>query len=168
EDELTGRGFDWCYWKEKDSKFEIMRVNHDTWEGDYALRVNFSGRENIEFYHVYQIITADPQAKYRLTYAWKSQGITTDQGPFVEIYGYDKEGLYRAGPMITGTHEWSKESIEFEMPKGCRAAVVRLRRQPSNRFDSRIRGTVWLDGFRLEKIESDSQRFSSAMRAVRF
>jgi hypothetical protein len=87
EDELTGRGFDWFCWKEKDAKFEVMRVNHDTWEGDYALRVNFSGRENISLYHVYQIFTADPQAKYRLTYAWKSQGITTDQGPFVEISG---------------------------------------------------------------------------------
>ena len=91
----------------------VIRVNHDTCEGDYALRINFNGRENISFHHVYQIFTADPQAKYRLTYAWKSQGITTDQGPFVEIYGYDKEGLYMAGPMITGTQGWHGRSIRI-------------------------------------------------------
>ena len=58
--------------------------------------------------------------------------------------------------MITGTHGWREVSIEFEMPEGCRAAVVRLRRLPSNRFDSKIRGTLWLDDFRLEKIGNDS------------
>ena len=168
ETELTCRGFDWCYWKEKEGVSEVMRVNHDTWEGDYALRIDFRGRENIVFYHVYQIITADPQAKYRLTYAWKSQGITTDQGPFIEIYGYDKEGLYKAGPMITGTQGWRDVSIEFEMPEGCRAAVVRLRRQPSSRFDSKIRGSLWLDDFRLEKIGKDKKHFSSERSAPQF
>jgi hypothetical protein len=168
ETELTCRGFDWSYWKEKDGLFEIKRINHDTWEGDYALRVNFSGRENIAFYHFYQIITADPQAKYHLTYAWKSQGITTDQGPFIEIYGYDKEGLYKAGPMITGTQEWRDVSIEFDMPEGCQAAVVRLCRRPSNRFDSKIRGSLWLDDFRLEKIGKDTKHFSSENIAPQF
>ena len=168
EFELTSMGFDWCYWKDKDGIAKVMRVNHDAWEGDYALRVNFNGRENIDFQHVYQIFTVDPLSKYHLTYAWKSQGITTDKGPFIEVYGYDKKGLYQAGPMITGTRGWGQVSLEFDVPEGCRAAVVRLRRQPSIRFDSKIRGTVWLDGFRLEKIESDSQRFPSVMRAARF
>ena len=168
ETELTSRGFDWCYWKEKEGVSEVMRVNHDTWEGDYALRIDFRGRENIAFYHVYQIITADPQAKYRLTYAWKSQGITTDQGPFIEIYGYDKEGLYKAGPMITGTQGWRDVSIEFDMPEGCQAAVVRLRRRPSSRFDSKIRGSLWLDDFRLEKIGKDKKHFSSERSAPQF
>jgi hypothetical protein len=159
ETELTSRGFDWCYWKEKEGVSQVTRVSNDTWEGDYALRVNFSGRENIAFHHVYQIITAEPQTKYRLTYAWKSQGITTDQGPFIEVYGYEKEGLYKAGPMITGSHKWREVSIEFDMPEGCRAAVMRLRRLPSTRFDSKIRGTLWLDDFRLEKIEKIDSRF---------
>ena len=159
ENEITGRGFDWCHWKEKDGICKVMRVNHDTWEGEYALRVNFSGRENIAFHHVYQIFTAEPQTKYRLTYAWKSQGITTDQGPFIEVYGYDKKGLYEAGPMVTGTQKWREVSIEFDMPEGCRAAVVRLRRLPSSRFDSKIMGTLWLDDFRLEKVETIDSRF---------
>ena len=167
ENEFTGKGFDWFYWNENDGKSEVKRDDHDTYKGDYSLRVNFRGRENISFHHVYQVFTADPQSKYRLTYAWKSQGITTDQGPFVEIYGYDKEGLYKTGPMITGSQEWREVSIEFDMPEGCRAAVMRLRRIPSNRFDSKIRGTVWLDDFRLEKIEHDSQRFSNEMSTAR-
>ena len=33
-----------------------------------------------------------------------------------------------------------------------RAAVVRIRRRPSDRFDNKISGTVWLDDFRLERV----------------
>jgi hypothetical protein len=51
-------------------------------------------------------------------------------------------GFTVAGPMITGSKGWHEESIEFEMPADGQAAVVRLRRRASMRFDSKIRGTV--------------------------
>jgi hypothetical protein len=153
EKDISGLGYDWRHWKEKDGYWALKRVSAQTAEGSHALRIEFKGRENLAFHHLYQIFTVDPREKYRLTYAWKSRGITTDQGPFMEVYGYDKEGLYRAGPMITGTHSWNEESIEFETPAECHAAVVRLRRRASMRFDAKIRGTVWIDDFRLEKIE---------------
>ncbi len=156
EGEITGLGFDWHHWGEKDGNWDLKRVAIETVEGDYALRISFNGRENISFQHVYQIFAATPQERYRLTYAWKSTAITSDQGLFIEIYGYDQQGLYRAGPMITGTQGWREASIEFDIPEGCRAAVLRLRRLPSQRFDSKIKGMVWLDNFRLEKIASDA------------
>ena len=166
ETEYSGRGFDWRYWKEKEGICEVMRVNHDAWEGDYALKIHFNGRENVDFYHFYQIFTADSLATYRLTYTWKSQDLTTDEGPFIEIIGYDKEGVYAAGPKIIGSQPWREVSLEFDIPEGCRAGIVRLRRHPSHRFDSKIRGTVWLDDFQLEKIGSVSQRFYRNMSAL--
>ena len=108
ERDITSQGFDWRHWGEKDGNWELNRVDDEAAEGDYALRITFNGRENISFQHVYQIFAASPQEKYRLSYAWKSRGITTDQGLFVEIVGYDKQGLYRAGPMMTGTHGWQR------------------------------------------------------------
>jgi len=168
EKDITGQGFDWRYWGENDGNWELKRVNSENSEGGYALRITFNGRENISFYHVYQIFTVDQQEKYRLTYAWKSRGISTDQTPFIEIYGYDNDGLYLTGPMIADTQGWSEVSLDFDVPEGCRAAVVCLCRRPSNRFDSKIRGSLWLDDFRLEKIKSDSRRFSSEISATRF
>ncbi|MFZ0131973.1 MAG: hypothetical protein WAK95_05475 [Desulfobacterales bacterium] len=173
ETDITSRGFDWCCWKDKDDKWDVARVDHGAREGRYAMQVDFSGRENVSFYHLYQIFTVEPLAGYRLTYAWKSRGLTTDQGPFLEIYGFDREEFYATGPMISGTHDWRTESIEFELPQGCRAAVVRLRRQPSNRLDAKIGGTLWLDDFRLEKTaaglrqsaaEPDGSRFSEKVQ----
>ncbi len=168
ETDITGRGFDWCYWKDKDDKWDVARVDNGAREGLYALQVDFSGRENISFYHFYQIVTVEPHAGYRLTYAWKSRGLTTDQGPFVEIYGFDREEFYATGPMISGTHDWRRESIEFEPPEDCRAIVVRLRRQPSNRFDAKIGGTLWLDDFRLERTDDAIRRSGAEPQAGRF
>ncbi|MCB2148587.1 MAG: hypothetical protein KQI81_19065 [Deltaproteobacteria bacterium] len=154
EAEITGLGFDWYHWGEKDGNWDLKRVETEAVEGNYALKITFNGHKNISFQHLHQIFEVTPQEKYRLTYAWKSNWITTDEGPFVEVVGYDQQGLYRAGPMITGTQGWQEESIEFEVPADCHAAVVRLRRRTSMRFDAKIRGTVWLDNFRLVRIET--------------
>ena len=78
-----------------------------------------------------------------------------DPAEFTETLRHVAEGTFDVGPMITGSQGWHEESIEFEIPADSRAAVVRLRRRASMRFDSKIRGTVWLDNFRLEKIETD-------------
>ena len=159
--DITRLGFDWYFWNDNSDNWEFKRVNGDAFEGNFALKIVFNGRENISFQHIYQIIAVEPHEKYRLTYSWKSRRITSDQGPFIEVSSFDKHGLYVAGPMIKGTSGWRKESIEFSIPNGCQAAIVRLRRHYSQRFDSKIRGVLWLDDFRIEKTSSDIQDFSS-------
>ena len=158
EKSVTGLGFDWRHWGEKDGNWELKRVYNEAIEGNYSLKIKFHGQENVSFQHLFQIFAVNPQEKYRMTYAWKSKGITTDEGPFVEIIGYDTQGLYLTGPMITGSNGWHEESIVFEAPTDSWAAVVRLRRRASMRFDSKIRGTVWLDNFRLEKTTNQLTR----------
>jgi hypothetical protein len=152
EMDITRQGFDWRYYGEKDGRWGLKRDNYEAAEGDYALKITFNGQENIVFKHLFQIFPVNPEEKYRLTYAWKSTDLTTDQGLFVEIYSYDNQGLYQTSPMITGTHGWREDSITFEIPEGCHAAVLRLRRQPSKRFDSKIKGVLWIDDFRLQTI----------------
>ena len=158
ENEISQRGFDWRYWGGKDGNWTIERVNQGAYEGSYALRISFAGRLNISFQNIYQIIPVIPLERLRLSYAWKSDGITTDQGPFIEIVGYDQNGLSQSGPMSTGTHTWREESIDFQPPAGCRAVVVRVRRRSSHRFDSKIKGTFWLDNFHLEILDSEKKQ----------
>jgi hypothetical protein len=161
ENEITQRGFDWRHWDDKDGNWTIERVKREVQEGKYALRISFAGRQNISFQNLYQIIPVTALKRLRLSYAWKSQGITTDQGPFIEIVGYDQKGLSQTGPMITGTHNWRKASIEFRPPAGCRAVLVRVRRRPSHRFDSKIKGSFWLDDFQLEILDSEKNQVLS-------
>jgi hypothetical protein len=161
ETEITQRGFDWRHWDDKDGNWSIERVNRGAQEGKYALRISFAGRQNIAFQNLYQIIPVTALKRLRLSYAWKSQGITTDQGPFIEIVGYDQKGLAQSGSMITGTHKWREDAIEFRPPAGCRAVLVRVRRRPSHRFDSKIKGSFWLDNFHLEILDSGKKQVLS-------
>ncbi len=161
ETEITQRGFDWRHWDDKDGNWSIERVNRGAQEGKYALRISFAGRQNIAFQNLYQIIPVTALKRLRLSYAWKSQGITTDQGPFIEIVGYDQKGLAQSGSMITGTHKWREDAIEFRPPAGCRAVLVRVRRRPSHRFDSKLKGSFWLDNFRLESSSPEKKQVLS-------
>ena len=161
ENVVSQRGFDWRYWGDKEDNWTIARVNQEALEGDHSLRISFAGRENISFQNLYQIIPVTPDQHHQLRYAWKSDNISTDQGPFIEIVGYDHNGIFQAGPMMTGTHGWQEESIEFRTPVGCRAALVRVRRKPSHRFDSKIKGSLYLDSFRLETLRSGEKKVSS-------
>jgi len=156
EAKATQGGFDWRYYNQRNGLWKIERVKSPTYKDSYALQISFAGLQNISFSHLFQIVPVEPQNSYRLSYTWQSREITTDQGPFVEISGYDCKGLHHKGPMIDGTQEWRTETIEFVPPEDCEAVVVRLRRLPSKRFDSKISGTVWLDDFRLEKVNQFS------------
>ena len=127
----------------------MERVAGVAGEGSHSLSVTFDGKKNVSFAHLTQIIPVEPGVSYRLTALWKGDGITTDQGPYLEIYGQDVKGLHAKGPMLLGTRGWEKVGIEFTAPDDCHGVVVRLRRVPSRKLDNRIEGTVWLDDFDL-------------------
>ena len=158
EEEITRQAFDWRYGNDRDGRWKIERVQTPTYGGSYALEVAFAGHENISFHHLYQIVPVEPMLSYMLTYWWRSDNITTDQGPFFDIYSYDIKGLYVKGPMIKGTNPWHSEVIEFTTPRDCHAIVLRLRRLESHRFDSKMAGILWLDDFQLENLPSQMQK----------
>ena len=155
EEEIIKSGFGWRYWDHRNWK--IKRVKSPVYEGSYALEIKFIGQKNPSFHHLYQIVPVEPLKSYCLTYKWKSKGITSDQGPFVEIYNYGKGKVRCKGHMIKGTNDWTDEAIEFTTPKECHAVVIRVRRVPSRRFDCNISGQVWLDNFRLELLNGGRQ-----------
>jgi hypothetical protein len=154
ESEPSRKGFGWRLGDDRKDRWQLRRVFGDGRKDAYAMRVSFRGRENIRFSHLYQIVSVTPGVPYRITYWWKAKGVTTDQGPFVEIYGYDAEGLRAEGPMAAGTRGWEEVAVDFTPPDNCRAVVVRLRRDASRRFDSKIAGTLWMDDFSLTPLST--------------
>jgi hypothetical protein len=58
--------------------------------------------------------------------------------------------------MMLGSVQWQEETIVFTAKDTCSAVVVRVRRLPSRRFDSKIAGTLWLDDFHLASIQNAS------------
>jgi len=140
--------FDWRF-SPKGSGWEIERVAGIASEGGHSLSVAFDGKVNASFAHLTRVVPVKPGVSYEFTFWWKGKGLSTDQGPFFEVYGHDVKGLYAKGPMLHGTHDWEKASIDFTTPKECHAVVIRLRRVPSRKLDNLIGGTVWVDDFKL-------------------
>ena len=166
ENEITNRGFDWRYTANQKGKWTIRQTLSGAFSGEHCLRIRFEGKENISFGHLYQIVPIESMTPYRLIYHWRSRDLTTDQGPFVDVYGYDCKGYFANGPMMLGTHGWQKQDIEFTVPEDCHAVVVRLHRRPSHRFDNKIEGRLWLDDFRLEKDLSEANAQNSKNKQV--
>lgn len=148
EADFTGGPFGWRFSRQGPG-WKVERVAGIAGEGGYSLSVVFDGKKNVSFSHLTQIIPVEPGVSYRLTALWKGDDITTDQGPYLEIYGHDAKGLHAKGPMLLGTRDWEEVGIEFTAPDDCHAVVVRLRRVPSRKLDNQIEGTVWLDEFEL-------------------
>jgi len=148
EEDMTRGLFDWRF-SHQGSGWKIKRVAGVASEGSYSLAVIFDGKKNASFHHLSQIVPVEPGVSYRLTAWWKGEGLSTDQGVFLEVYGYDAKGLHVKGLKLIGTRDWEKVSVEFRAPEGCHAVVVRLRRVPSRKLDNQIMGTVWVDGLWL-------------------
>jgi len=53
---------------------------------------------------------------------------------------------------LTGTNEWRLLEKTFAAGRGTRLIEVQLSREPSLKFDNKIRGTLWLDGVTLERV----------------
>lgn len=151
EKAISGKGFGWRMYASKEGKgWQGRRIFGQSHQGAHALRVSFHGRENLSWQHIYQVVPVTPEKRHELTFWWKSKGISTDQGPYVEVFGYDANGLYQKSPMVLGSRNWSQEKMTFIPPANCHAVTVRLRRNESLRFDSKIRGALWVDSFKLE------------------
>ncbi len=154
EKEITHGGFDWRFYNPKDQRWHFKRTFNSDPNRLYVAQITFFGKKNIDFHHLYQIFPVEPGASYTLAFEWRSQGLSTDQRPFMEVFGYDCKGLYAKSGMVPKDTDWQTVEIAFTVPAGCEAAQVRLRRLPSKRFDSKIEGRLWLDNFHLNKLGS--------------
>jgi hypothetical protein len=150
EQAVSNAGFDWRWGRDPDGHWNLQQAFGQGRGHGTAIRLMFYGQTNLAFHHLYQIVPVTPGIPHRLRWWWRGQALTTDQGPFVEVYGYDGQGFRVAGPMLTGDRDWQEETLDFTPPEDCRAVVVRLRRNTSQRFDSKIAGTLWVDDFAIE------------------
>ncbi len=150
EQAVSNTGFDWRWGRDPAGQWQLQQAFGQGHGRGTAARLTFYGQENVAFHHLYQIVPVTAGVTYRLHWWWRGRGLTTDQGPFVEIYGFDCRGFRVPGPMLTGDRDWQAETLTFTPPKDCRAVVVRLRRNKSRRFDSKIAGTLWVDDFDIE------------------
>jgi hypothetical protein len=116
------------------------RVKH---QGSCSLRLQFDGKENLQYRHVSQVLYLDV-GTYRLSAFIRAQGITTEQGIALRIGSMTTE-------QITGSTDWRElsQTIEVTKPSLFRLEVFRA---PSRRIANGLSGTVWLDDVRVSRV----------------
>ena len=152
EEEISNMGFDW-----RISRVPGVYAGRDTTNyrsPSHALLVQFSGKENLDYAFVYQFVKVSPKSSYRLQAFMKTEGITTDSGPRLEVRdAYDYSALYKLTDNLVGTTEgWVPILLDFTAGPKTNLLAVTLRRPPSQRIDNRIAGKVWLDDLRITRL----------------
>jgi tetratricopeptide (TPR) repeat protein len=153
EDELLNMGFDW-----RIVPVEGVYAGLDTstyHSPSRALLVQFPGKQNLQYEHVYQYVKVSPGQSYRLQAFMKTQDITTDSGPRLQVYdAYNAAALNKLTDDLTGTSDgWTSLLLDFATGPKTELLVVRLVRLPSKKFDNLISGKVWLDDVQLIPVQ---------------
>lgn len=151
ESPISNTGFGWRKGNNKDNQWDLRRIVSDLPEKKHVVRVSFFGKDNIDFYHFSQIVPVEPLTQYELSFDWRSRNITTDQRPYIDIYSFGGKGRWRS-ETVPPNSDWHDQKMLISVPPECHAIVVRLRRQKSRRFDSKIDGVLWLDDFEFKMI----------------
>ena len=119
------------------------------------MRFHFLGTTNLRYDHCWQYVPIQPGTLYELRFAWKSERLSTDQGVYMDVRGAGCDALSVQSPAITGSRDWSEETLVFLAPEGCRMARIGMKRDESLKFDNKIAGDVWLDA--VEMVEKRVQ-----------
>jgi hypothetical protein len=118
-------------------------------KGLKSLRVQF-GDTNVSSVFFCQVVPVPAPGPYQVEFYLRTEGLTTDQMPYAAVLGYlDTSGTFARSISFPATTAWSKISIPFTANNGCTAILLALQRNKSLKFDNRIKGTLWLDGFTL-------------------
>jgi hypothetical protein len=147
--EMLDGGFGWTVSEAGGADVFIDDSVHMT--GGRSLGVTFSGEENPDATIARQVVRVVPGMKYTLRGYIKTQSLTTTNGIFLEVTGHLCKGLDRRSGTVTGTNFWQEVAVDFDVPQDCPAAVVKIRRERSNKFDNKIAGTAWIDGLSLKE-----------------
>jgi hypothetical protein len=144
------RAFGWRVASDKDFVQQIERN-----ETGVSMHYRFKGWDNLNFYHLSQIVPVAGGRMYELHFEAETKMLTTDQRPFLEVYGYKCGGLQANSDMFPPNQEMAPYVFSFGVPEECDAVVVRLRRNESRQIDNKLSGRMWLRNLKITDTGED-------------
>ena len=147
--EPTHTAFDWRVGKPKGSTWRIESFGGK--ENFRAMRLHFSGTENIRYHHLSQIVPIRPGRKYQLTGQIRTSNLTTDQRPYLEVIGFQCTMPPARSEVVAERQPWTAFALPFAVAEDCQAVQVRVRREPSTRLDNLLAGDLWLRDLAIEE-----------------
>jgi hypothetical protein len=156
EQEPLQSGFDWRMEPSRDFEFFRVPVSSGAPLGGQCAVINFAGKSNIDFTNVYQYVPVKPDQQYRFS-AWaQSKSLTTDSGVYVEIVDAKSPTHSVKTTAMVGTGNWTPLQADITTGPESKLLMIRLRRNPSDKFDNQLGGQVWFGDFNLKAVKPSS------------
>ncbi|HEV2178175.1 MAG TPA: tetratricopeptide repeat protein [Terriglobia bacterium] len=149
EDGLLNMGFDWRIYAAAGVDVSLDRTTFHS--GAHSLLLRFPGNQNPYYGSTFQMVRVEPDHLYHLRAFMKTEGITTDSGPRIEVRDYyDPRALDLFSASLLGTTPgWSQIDMDVKTGPKTELVGISVSRLPSEKIDSLIAGKVWVDDVKL-------------------
>ncbi len=154
---VPDRDFDWQIENEAGVMTRIAR--EEPYQGERALRIEFTRHENVRFSGVAQFVLLRPAATYEVCFAYKAE-VRGDPRVVVEIVGArrgvpeENAVLFRWSlPREAGRAGWTLVREVFRTTPETSLALLRIRRVPADALADFVKGRLWFDAFSIHPIE---------------
>ncbi len=110
-----------------------------------SLRLDFNDGSNVNLAGPYEYVPVAPSQPYHFHALMRTDEITTESGARFSIVDPNHPGAVNVTTgNFTGTHPWTSVDADFTTGSQTQFLVVRLVRPPSQLFDNKLGGTVWI------------------------
>jgi tetratricopeptide (TPR) repeat protein len=158
ETNVINGGFTWRY-----SPFMGgVVITLDTKEkhsGTRSLRLTFNGLSNVNFNDVCQYVPVQPATSYLFS-AWvMTRSLSTDQGVRFGLQSMgDASRSIAWTEDVEGTLPWTKVELPWTSASDVHELHLCVSRPPSEKFDSKIRGSAWIDDVVLVPVSAETAK----------
>lgn len=145
ETDALNDGLDW-HWNTAPGITYAYDTSHP-YAGRRALSVTFDGSQNLNYHDVSQSVPVEPNTRYHFSAALRTAGITTDNGVSLALTFLTQPSI--SLEPLTGDHDWLTQQVDFTTGPNTHIVQISLNRNPSEKFDNKLAGTIWLDDVSL-------------------
>jgi tetratricopeptide (TPR) repeat protein len=123
--------------------------------GKQSLRLDWHGDPDRSARIVEQLVLVAPKARYRLSFAARTQSLATICAPLISITDGKAEARRLLGqslPLPQDSNGWRDYSLQFTTADSTQVILVGVIREAGPDGPCPIFGSVWLDDFSLQKM----------------
>ncbi|HYO99627.1 MAG TPA: tetratricopeptide repeat protein [Pyrinomonadaceae bacterium] len=122
-------------------------------EGARSLRLAFSTPGTLDFRNISQLVTVEPQTRYRIAYYVRTEDLKSEATLATEVVDAAQPGsvLAASEPLAIGTADWRAVALDFTTGAETRAVTLRIVSPQCPAATCPIFGKVWYDNFNLQR-----------------
>ncbi len=128
----------------------ISLDNKSSQDGQLALRLSFDVERNIKPIIASQTVPARPSTHYQMSFWLRTEDLLNLSPLVIEVFDPAHETKSLASMSLAlGNRKWGQEKLDFTTSSSTEAIRVRLQQTPCGDAVCKVKGRIWLDGFRI-------------------